>query len=122
MINLNWQNVIDSNGITITLIGMLIVFSGLLLISTFIIILPHALAVFDRVVAGRQPQPVSAKVTSNDPTEQEIMAAISLVVHMELERCGGDFQRITMKRRAPTGTFWNSTGTTRSLSNRSPHA
>lgn len=122
MIDFNPQNVLDSNGITITITGMLIVFSGLLLISLFIIILPHALARLDRLLMGKTTsQPVVTNVPE-EPSEQEIMAAISLAIHMELERCGGDLQRITMQRRTPAGTFWNSAGKVRSLSNRSPHA
>jgi len=119
---LQFDNIIAGNGISITLTGMSIVFSGLLLISLFIILLPRILNVLDRFSAPAAPKPTPATNKPATATEQEIMAAISLALHMELERCGGDLQRITMKRRPASGTFWTTAGKMRSLSNRSPYA
>ena len=125
MVHVSWQNVLDGHGVAITLIGMVIVFSGLLLISLFIAQLPRLLDFFDRLTTrtARPEAPseaVAERVTV--PQGEEIMAAISLVVHMELERLTGESQKITILRRSGQGAIWASAGKVRSLSQRSPHA
>lgn len=121
------DNLLLNDGIGLIFSGMLIVFAGLALISLFLYLLPHALTLFDRL------QPVgattAAAATATPPTVEqepltaaELQAAISLVVHLELERCGGELQRITLNRRGPGASFWNARGRMRSLSGRSPHA
>lgn len=116
------ENIIAGNGLEITLTGMTIVFSGLLLISLFIVLLPRMLDLFDRLVS-KETRPIKTlNTTPVPPSEEEIMAAISLAIHIELERCGGDLQQITMAKRPSTGSFWHTAGKMRSLSNRSPYA
>lgn len=125
MVHVSWQNVLDGHGFAITLIGMAIVFSGLLLISLFIAQLPRLLALFDRLTtrAARPVAPSEALAErAAGPQGEEIMAAISLVVHMELERLTGESQKITILRRSGQGAIWASAGKVRSLSQRSPHA
>ncbi len=119
-----FENISAGNGYEITLTGMTIVFSGLLLISLFIILLPRMLALLDRLIAKGGPTTGTETTLSvlSPPTEGEIMAAISLAIHIELERCGGDLQRITMAKRPSSGSFWHTAGKMRSLSNRSPYA
>ncbi|MDX9710079.1 MAG: OadG family protein [Trichloromonas sp.] len=125
MIHVSWQNVLDGHGFAITLIGMAIVFSGLLLISLFIAQLPRMLDLFDRLTA-RSARPAATSApgaeTAAGPQGEELMAAISLVVHMELERLTGESQKITILRRSGQGAIWASAGKVRSLSQRSPHA
>ncbi len=116
-----FENISAGNGYEITLTGMTIVFSGLLLISLFIILLPRMLALLDSLMAKGDPVTETLSPPS-PPTEEEIMAAISLAIHIELERRGGDLQRITMAKRPPSGSFWHTAGKMRSLSNRSPYA
>nr|WP_320050559.1 OadG family protein [uncultured Desulfuromonas sp.] len=121
MIHFDLNNIFLGDGITTTIIGMTIVFCGLLLISLFIRLLPKVLSALDRLSAPRQElakQPSTDRVAS----EEEIHAAISMAIHMELERYGGDLQRITISRHSAPGSFWNSAGKMRSLSDRSPHA
>jgi Na+-transporting methylmalonyl-CoA/oxaloacetate decarboxylase gamma subunit len=120
-----WDKIIAGQGFEIAFTGMTIVFSGLLLISLFIRLLPRCLKKLDKLTAKDSAQ--TAPLPGNDvtdlaATEEEIMAAIGLALHMELERCGGDMQQITIKRSAAAGSFWNSAGKMRSLSNRSPYA
>lgn len=119
------DNIVAGHGVELAITGMIIVFSGLLLISTFIYFLPASLAWFDRLV-GHSPAQQSALATAeaplSTPTEDEVMAAISLALHIELERCGGDMQKLTITRSAAPGSFWNVAGKMRSLSNRSPYA
>jgi Na+-transporting methylmalonyl-CoA/oxaloacetate decarboxylase gamma subunit len=117
-----FENISAGNGYEISLTGMAIVFSGLLLISLFIILLPRLLALLDRLTAKGTPTTAVTATTPSPPTEEEIMAAISLAIHIELERCGGDLQRITMAKRPSSGSFWHTAGKMRSLSNRSPYA
>lgn len=125
MVHVSWQNVLDGQGFAITLIGMVIVFSGLLLISLFIAQLPRLLDFFDRLTTrAARPEAPSEAVAERAavPQGEEIMAAISLVVHMELERLTGESQKITLLRRSGQGAIWASAGKVRSLSQRSPHA
>lgn len=119
-----FDNIISGNGISITVTGMTIVFSGLLLINLFIILLPRILNGLDRYTAHtvKKGQSTVAPKTPALPTDGEIMAAISLVIHIELERCGGDLQQITIKKHPSSGSFWTTAGKMRSLSNRSPYA
>ncbi|PLX94084.1 MAG: hypothetical protein C0620_06675 [Desulfuromonas sp.] len=122
MIHFDPANILRGDGITITLIGMIIVFSGLLLISLFIRLLPRALALIDHLCTKSEARNSSSSPISTTPSDDEVHAAICLAIHMELERCGGDLQRITISRRPAPGSFWNSAGKMRSLSDRSPHA
>ena len=123
MIHISLQNVLDGHGVAISLTGMLIVFAGLVLISLFIAQLPALLTWFDRLTTRKAPkaEPVAVKnpVVS---AEDEIMSAISLVIHMELERLTGESQKITISRRPGQGAIWASAGKMRSLSQRSIHA
>lgn len=119
--NFSWQNVIDGNGIGITITGMLIVFSGLLLISLFISALPRILAFKD----GKSTLPENAEKPvadgSSEPSEDEIMALISLVLHMETERSLGEGSKLTISRQK-RGSIWASAGKMRSLSEGGSHA
>ena len=121
--NFSWQNVIDGNGIGITLTGMLIVFSGLLLISLFIAALPRVLALMDDKCSAADKAQTAESVASgsDDPTEDEIMAVISLVLHLETERSLGEGSRMTISRKK-RGSIWASAGKMRSLSEGGSHA
>lgn len=120
----SWQNVVDGNGIGITVTGMLIVFSGLTLISLFIGRLPNLLGLWDRLRSG-EPKAQTATTppspADQPPTEAEILAAIALALHLELERTAGDRQKITISRKQ-RGSIWNSAGKMRSLSQGGQHA
>lgn len=117
--NFSWQNVIDGNGIGITITGMLIVFSGLLLISLFIAALPRVLALKDgKPEIAKQPELVAEPGESSDG---EIMAVIALVLHIETERSFGEGSRLMISRKK-RGSIWASAGKMRSLSQGGPHA
>ncbi len=124
MIHVSLQNVLDNHGIAITVTGMLIVFSGLVLISLFITQLPNLLSLYDRLTtrAVRDAVPVEEAVSDAAMQEDEIMTAIGLVIHLELERLTGESQKITISRRPGQGSIWASAGKMRSLSQRSIHA
>ena len=124
IMNYSWQNVIDGNGIGITLTGMLIVFSGLALISLFIAALPKAIALATRLAAkqGRSSLGPAAVAEETAPSEAEIMAVISLVLHLELQHSLGEDAQITISRQQRQGSIWNSAGKMRSLSEGGLHA
>lgn len=83
------QNIRDADGLGVALTGMLIVFSGLTLISLFIAVLPQVLARLSPYlptegaghgVVSRPPSPVAPEVD-----EGELLAAIGFAMHVELE-------------------------------------
>ncbi len=115
--NLSWQNVLDGQGIGITLTGMLIVFSGLALISLFISVLPKLLELPDRVARSREAvQQTPQAAEEREPDEEELIALISLVLHEEMERSCGEKTQLTISRQQPHGSIWASAGKMRSLS------
>ena len=120
----SWQNVLEGQGLEIAATGMLIVFAGLALISLFIARLPQLLALGDRLFtregAGTASRPVDGETAP--ASEEEIMAAIALVLHLELEGSTGESGRITISRKQRQGSIWNSAGKMRSLSQGGPFA
>ena len=85
--DLNYQNVVDGQGMELAMAGMLIVFVVLALISLFIALLPRILS----VVARRYPEEAGYRVAgSGDETtgEGEILAAIGYVLHSRAQKSG----------------------------------
>lgn len=115
--NLSWMNVVAGNGIGITVTGMLIVFSGLALISFFIVILPKVLdrSCWPVLNLGRAKTDEQITVDS-EPTEEELLAVVSLVLHAETERSLGEWTQLTISRQQRHGSIWASAGKMRSLS------
>ena len=120
--NYSWQNVIDGNAIGITLTGMMIVFSGLAFISLFITALPRVLNLRSYLAAGATAKTERSIPATLEPSEAEIMAVISLVLHMELERSLGEGGQLTISRQQRQGSIWASAGKMRSLSEGGSHA
>ena len=80
-INLSTQNILDGHGIEISIIGMLVVFTALVLISSFISMLPTILRMFNFI---HQPEEETRTLSGNsDTTEDEILAVIGSVLHAE---------------------------------------
>lgn len=122
-----WQNVIQGEGLSITITGMTIVFCGLAFISFFIATLPRLLKQLDQMTAKktvRQDRKTTENRESKQENKEEIIASvIATVIHAELERTGfGDQSRITISRENDDHLFWTSTGKMRKLPNRSSHA
>lgn len=111
---LNWQNVIDGHGVGISITGMLIVFSGLTLISFFITALPKMLAWVNK--EAKAPTKETVEVESTEPTEEDILAVLALVLHAEMEHSLGEMTHLTISRQQRTGSVWASAGKMRSLS------
>ncbi len=111
---LSWQNVLDGHGIGISITGMLIVFSGLTLISFFITALPRILATGNKKDKAAREAVVSE--TPAEPTEEDIIAVLALVLHAEMEHSLGEMTHLTISRQQRTGSVWASAGKMRSLS------
>ncbi len=120
--NFSWQNIIDGNGIGITITGMMIVFSGLLFISLFIAVLPRVLKLKDHFTSSPKTTAEVPATVAAPPSEEEIMAVISLVLHLELERSLGEGHKLTISRQKRQGSIWASAGKMRSLSEGGTHA
>ncbi|MBU2646990.1 OadG family protein [bacterium] len=91
---MGFQNIIAGNGIGISITGMIIVYSGLMLISIFIAILPRILNRAGDVPADRH-QAIKKEVVSPKPVEDDsaedhydIVSIICMVLTMEEERQG----------------------------------
>jgi len=70
-----WQNVINANGVTITIIGMLLVFFSLVLITIVISWTPYLLNFIGKFLPENE-ETHSAKSVKNI-SESEVVAAIS---------------------------------------------
>ena len=118
MMSFSFQNVIDGNGITITVLGMLIVFAGLAFISVFINYLPGILVIFDRLFSKKSGKKEIKKTKKIEKTEESdvIASLIGLVIHMELElSSASDNQQITISQEEDQRSNWGATGKIRSL-------
>lgn len=67
------QNVVNGNGVVISITAMIIVFLALALISLFIAALPRVLKMVARVLPEEQP-------TGPPPVDERIVAAIGYVL------------------------------------------
>ena len=116
------QNISDHQGLAISLVGMSIVFTGLLLVSLFIYVLPRILDAYDGlrgINSSREAAP-SEQAAPDEKKDAEIRAAIAVVMEMALaEDDGSANQRITI-RRSPTESMWREIGQMRSLSSKPP--
>jgi Na+-transporting methylmalonyl-CoA/oxaloacetate decarboxylase gamma subunit len=83
----SFQNVLDAEGISLAVIGMLIVFSALTLISLFIAALPKVLDFLNDYLPEPAHHDSHAGLAGNEPDEEElIIAALGYVLHRELHK------------------------------------
>lgn len=82
------ENVISGGAIGISLTGMAIVFSGLVLISLMITYLPRILDTLDRFFGEKQLEetPPQQVISEEEQEERDIASVIGLVMQMEHER------------------------------------
>ena len=88
----NWQYVIDGNGLSVTVTGMLIVFFALIIISVFIALLPRVLT----VVARFFPEKEEGVARAAEP-DARVIAALGYVLHQRM--------RARQKERTHTPTY-----------------
>ncbi|MFH2129970.1 MAG: OadG family protein [bacterium] len=132
----NIQNIIQGNGISISLTGMAIVYSGLLIITVFIQLLPGILNLFTEkslkkvkpapaksMPAVETKAPESTKIPVDEDEDKDIASLIGLVLHLEQERhFRSDNRYITMDRNSSQYSMWGRTGKMRSTPQRRTYA
>ena len=121
-LGINLQNIADNDGLAVSITGMTIVFLGLLFVSVFIALLPRILDQMDRLLAwksGQDPADEASEII-DETIDEEIAAAITMVLeHAMTPEDGSAFQRITI-RRTPTDSVWKQAGLLRRLSTQLP--
>lgn len=75
------QNIVNGQGITITISGMLIVFAALAITSFFIYLLPIFLRIFARILPVEEASHHTPAFSA--PPEDEVLAAIGFALHSE---------------------------------------
>lgn len=86
-----WQNVVEGNGVAISLTGMLIVFCALTIISLFIAALPHVLAALDPWLPEMHHPHAKPTTALRKPSEQtaadeeKMIAAIGYALHQRTQ-------------------------------------
>ena len=81
-VNLSIQNILDGHGISISIIGMVVVFAALALISIFIALLPAILRIVNKIFPPGEA--LHSLPRSSDSLENEVIAAIGLALHTEM--------------------------------------
>jgi len=133
-------NIIDGNGIAISLTGMAIVYGGLVVISLFIQFLPNVIALFVRKPAPQKAGPKKSeapgtkavaieaphkavKTDGDDSEDKDIASLIGMILHLENERLyQSDQQYITIYRDPSQPSRWGRTGHLRELPHRRSYA
>jgi len=82
-----FQAISEGQGVSISVTGMLIVFSALAIISLFIRLLPVMLSLLGPILPNLEPHAQPATVAEQMPSDREkIVAAIGYVLHSELQK------------------------------------
>lgn len=141
------QNIVQGNGVAISITGMAIVFSGLIFMSIFIKLLPVILEKLDKkpekqaavktepvkrsaaetVEPAEAPLSVGASVAAEAETEddesKDIASLIGLILHLESERFyASDNRYITINRNGERQSLWGRIGRMRQLPQRRGYA
>ncbi|MCF6150641.1 MAG: OadG family protein [Candidatus Kuenenia sp.] len=75
------QNIVNGQGITITISGMLIVFAALAITSFFIYLLPFFLRMFAPILPAEEASHHMPAFSA--PPDEEVLAAIGFALHSE---------------------------------------
>ncbi|MCK5882673.1 MAG: OadG family protein [Bacteriovoracaceae bacterium] len=107
--NISWDNLFigDFNALTFSILGVSVVFSGLILISLYIAVLPKVLAFFeiDHSKKNANSGMVNADPKEAESNDEEIMIAIALAIHMD-QTYGEQNQKFTWDENAPSDRSW----------------
>lgn len=114
------ENIIAGNGLGISITGMSIVFTGLVVLSIIIYYLPKALAIFDKLFAGKEEQKITLSQVQDPMREgEELVTAIAAVIHMEMQRSFlEDTQKITIARVTNQKSLWATSSNMKYFSSR----
>ncbi|TIH19365.1 hypothetical protein D0S45_04075 [Marinifilum sp. JC120] len=82
----SWDNVVAGNGVALSITGMCIVFTALLLVSVYIALLPKLAAFLNKIIppSAHHSGPVAnapAPQVQTGPSEAEIVAAAVAYLH-----------------------------------------
>ena len=102
------------NFITFSIMGMLIVFIGLSIISIYIALLPKIINLLQILQKEKGEIKEDRKVEMADTSESELLLAIAIALHLE-QTGGTSFERITWKRHEDRESAWLTTGRMRGL-------
>ena len=102
------------NYITFSIMGMLIVFAGLSLISVYIALLPKILNLPQLLKSNKEPP----EIEPVDTKDFELLLAIAVALHLE-QTSGADYEKITWKRYEDRESAWLTAGRMRGLAVRS---
>jgi Na+-transporting methylmalonyl-CoA/oxaloacetate decarboxylase gamma subunit len=122
--NISWANLFENghNYITFSIMGMLIVFSGLSIISIYIVLLPKILGFLPvrLLKTKKQKQAMKEKEESEALFAQdpELLLAITVALHLD-QTNSGSFEKITWKRYSDHQSSWLTAGRMRGLAVRS---
>jgi Na+-transporting methylmalonyl-CoA/oxaloacetate decarboxylase gamma subunit len=107
------QNIINGNGVVISIGGMSIVFAGLLVISIYIALLPKLLKIFSKKKVNKNEtvvESLEAKYSQNKEIDEDkdLASVIGLVLQMEQERLvQSSNQVITIQRDRHSPSNWS---------------
>ncbi len=128
------ENITNSDAISISITGMSIVFTGLILISVYIWALPIILEFFDRLGTDKKTAQISDKKALDKPASEpkvdefdsdanDIASVIGLVLNLEQERLAmAANEQITLSRNTGQRSIWGTAGKMRSMPRRRTHA
>lgn len=110
-----YQNISEGRGFLIALIGMTIVFCGLVLISLVIRLMIHFLEDRKQVI---EPAKKTEKSVSEKLTEEELLAIVT-ALNLSSIYIEGERQRLTWEASQLDQSSWSVTGRVQTLSKRS---
>ena len=119
--NISWDNLFvnGQNFISFSVMGMLIVFSGLSIISIYIVLLPKILNLPRLLRAEKERKKKKKEEIGSLPAQdQELLLAITVALHLD-QTSSGSFQKITWKRYSAHESAWLTAGRLRGLAVRS---
>ena len=107
------------NFISFSIMGMMIVFTGLSIISIYIVLLPKILDLPKMFAAKKEIQKKKKEeIKSPAARDSELLLAITVALHLD-QTSSGSFQKITWKRNNAHESAWLTAGRVRNLAIRS---
>jgi Na+-transporting methylmalonyl-CoA/oxaloacetate decarboxylase gamma subunit len=119
--NINSANLFQNghNFISFSIMGMLIVFAGLSIISIYIVLLPKILGLPGMLAVKKEiKKKKKEEVEFISAEDSELLLAITVALHLD-QTSSGSFQKITWKRNSAHESAWLTAGRVRSLAVRS---
>ncbi|MBT4286730.1 MAG: OadG family protein [Deltaproteobacteria bacterium] len=122
------QNIINGNGIAISIGGMLVVFGGLLIISIYIALLPHILKLFGKKsfkTTKKTHETLESRYSRKREIDEDkdLASVIGLILQIEQERLvQSSNQVITIKRDRHSPSYWSKDGKMRVIPERRKNA